>query len=116
MKLLKKIQSQPENIKKIILWAVIIPFAVIILVIWVKDIQNKVNNFDVSSLKNQLQIPALEEDLSNLPKLEMPKVSLPEIPLSEEELKQLEELENSGQLDNLDQLEQLELVPQEQPF
>lgn len=89
MEFLKKIQNLPEAKRKLILWATVVILACALFVWWVKDVQKTVRSFQREELRQQLQLPALEEELKKVPKFEMPEFQMPEI--TEEELQQLEE-------------------------
>jgi len=87
MNFLKKIQEQPEHIRKIIFWTVVIIVGVIFLFTWIYSLKIKIEEAKQQKVLEQLKPPKFEEEL-NLPQVEMPEI--PE--LSEEELKQLEEM------------------------
>ena len=80
---LKKIQNLPEKKKKIILFSIVGILALVLLVWWAKNIQNKIKNLNPEDIKKELQIPLIEEGLKKAPKFEMPTIS-------EEQLKELE--------------------------
>jgi len=84
MNFLAKIQNLPERNRRIILWSVVVISSLILLTFYVKNFQQRLKSFKTEELKEQLQFPPLPEELKELPKIEMPKIS-------EEELKKLEE-------------------------
>ncbi len=87
MDFLKKLQKLPESKRKIILWAVVITFALSLFIWWVRDIQKLLKNFQKEKIKEELRLPALKEELKEIPKFEVPKLP-PEI--LKEQLKELE--------------------------
>ena len=80
MNILQKIRNQLEKTRKVILWAIVIIFGLILFFFWIKNVQSKLESFQKEEFKEKL----------NLPKLEVPKIEMPEF--SEEELKKLEEM------------------------
>jgi len=89
MGFLRKIQNQPEHIRKIILWSLVVIFGLGLATWWVKNFQQKIKSFEKEEFIEELKIPSLKEELKGLPEIEIPKIEIPEI--SEEELKKLEE-------------------------
>jgi uncharacterized membrane protein YvbJ len=69
--ILQEIQNLPEQKKKIILWSVIIIIGVILLSFWFNNLQKKIKSFEMEELKEDLEIPSLEEELKNLPELKI---------------------------------------------
>lgn len=82
MEFLEKIRRLPEGQRKLILWAAVIILALILFILWVRNVREKLRGFGQEGFREQFQPP-------EFPKIEMPKIELPEI--SKEELKQLEE-------------------------
>jgi len=74
MDLLKKIRNQPENIRKIILWVIIIIVGLGLAIFWVKNFQKRLKSFQKEELKEKLQLPSLQEKLRGIPKIEIPEV------------------------------------------
>jgi len=67
--ILQKIQNLPESQRKIILWSLVIIIG-LGLSTWVfKNLQKRTEEFQGESLKEELNIPLLEEELQNLPEL-----------------------------------------------
>lgn len=87
MDVLKKIQSQPEGTRKIILWAVMIVLGFVFVFTWVQGLKQRLKELREQRPLEQLKLPQFEEQFQNLPQVEIPE--FPEI--TEEELKQLEE-------------------------
>lgn len=80
-----KIQNLPESTKKIILWSAVIIIGLGLLTFYIKNIQKRLKSIEGEKIKEELQLPELQEELKGLPKIEMPQIEIPEI--SEEELK-----------------------------
>lgn len=84
MDILKKIQNQPEGVRKIILWTVIILLGLLFLITWIQGLKQRVEQSkEEGGVWKGLNLPEFE----NPPTIEMPE--FPE--LTEEELKALEE-------------------------
>ena len=85
----KKIQGLPESKKKIILWSIVIMLGLILLIWWIKNVQEAIRGFQKEELKKELNVPILEEKLKEMPKIEVPEIEIPaEV---EEELRKLKE-------------------------
>ncbi len=85
--ILKKIQGQPEKVRKIILWIIIVVLGFAFFLAWVQGLKQRLREAREERFFEQLKPPRFEEQLRSLPKIEIPE--FPEI--SEEELKKLEE-------------------------
>jgi hypothetical protein len=70
-KFLEKIQNLPEDRRKIILWATVIILGLVFFTWYFKNI--KLLPIDKEKLQNDLKVQDLKENLSNLPKFELPK-------------------------------------------
>lgn len=92
MEILRKVQKLPEGKRKIIFWLLLIIIGVGLVSFFIRNTQKRFENFEGGDLKEDLQLPKLEEELDNLP--ELPNFEMPElIPKEDEEkLKELEEL------------------------
>ena len=66
---LEKIQNLPETKRKIIFWFSIIIIAIFLLFFVFNNLQKRLAELETENLKEELQIPALEEELQNLPQL-----------------------------------------------
>lgn len=82
MNILQKIQNLSEAKKKIILWSIVIIFALLLSIWWLRNVRDNLQSFPREEFREKFQFP-------EMPKIEMPEIKLPEI--SEEGLKQLEE-------------------------
>lgn len=72
MSLLKKIQGLPEEKRKIILWAAIVVIGGLLLFFYIRNVQQKLAEFNIKEAEGQLKIPDFKEELSKLPKIEFP--------------------------------------------
>ena len=81
MDFLKKLQKQPDNVKKIILWLAVIFIGIVLAFFWIKGISKKMKELESREFIKDIDI--------SFPKIEIPEIKIPD--LSEEELKQLEE-------------------------
>ena len=87
MDIIKKIQNQPEGIRKIILWSIVVFLGFIFLFLWIQSLRLRLEATKERNIFEELKLPKFEEKIKNLPGTE-----LPESPsLNEEELKRLEE-------------------------
>lgn len=64
MDFLKKIQSQPKNVRVMILWAILIVIGIILFVFWVLHSVRAVNNFSKSNFFEQLNVPGMKADVN----------------------------------------------------
>jgi hypothetical protein len=78
--ILRKLQNLSEPRRKRILWSVVIVIGAALFVLWLKNIQEKVKNFQGGGFN----FSSLKEKIG-----EMPEVEIPEI--NEEDLKKSEE-------------------------
>lgn len=102
MSFLEKIQKLPERKRKIILWLIVIIIGLPLFVFWAKNLQQKLKSFEKEKLEEEFQLPSLQEKLKEIPKIEIPEMEIPEISeeewqkmkegLTEEEIRELEEI------------------------
>ena len=85
MRFIERIQNLPEEKRKAIFWLTVIIVGISLLIWWAKNLQMQIKSFQSEKIKEELQLPKLEEELKSLPRFEMPEAS-------EEELKKLEEI------------------------
>ena len=78
MSIFKKIRNLPIHIRKITLWAIVIIIGLGLISWWIKNFQQRLKGLQTEELKEQFQLPALEEELKGLPKIEMPNIKIPE--------------------------------------
>jgi hypothetical protein len=73
MNILEKIQKLPVLLRKIILWALMIVFAVLLVWLWSKSLSKSLQGFKKTGLSDEFKIPSLKEKLEkDLPKVEIP--------------------------------------------
>ncbi len=89
MPLLEKIQKLPKRKRKIILWSFLVIIGLCFFVWWIRAVQKKIQSFEKENLKEKFQIPALEEKLKEVSKIEIPEIKMPEI--NKEEFGKMEE-------------------------
>lgn len=85
MKFIERIQNLPEEKRKTIFWLIVIIVGISLLIWWAKNLQMQIKSFQSERIKEELQLPKLEEELKSLPRFKMPEIS-------EEELKKFEEI------------------------
>jgi len=95
MEFLEKLRGLPQTKRKIILWLVIAIIALVLFILWTKNVRKKFEGFQGEEVKQQFQIP-------DLPRIETPEIELPQI--SEEELKELEKELSPQELEELKKL------------
>lgn len=78
------IQNQPENVKKIIFWIVLIVISLGLGTWWVNFAYRKIKEFKKEEFFENLDFSPLEEKIREIPKLEIPT-------FDEKELKEMEE-------------------------
>lgn len=76
MKLLSKLQNQPEHIRKAIFWLVVILISISLSIKIIKDFQKGLKNFRGEGFKETAQMPSLKEQLKGLPKIEILKAEI----------------------------------------
>ena len=69
MNTLQKIQNLPETKRKIIFWSLIVIIALVLLFFVFNNFKKRLAELETEKLKEELKIPALEEELQNLPQL-----------------------------------------------
>lgn len=65
MDILKKIQNQPERLKKIILWSITIVIGIVLITPLMKNFQQKLKSFEIEKFKEELKLPSFE--MPNMP-------------------------------------------------
>lgn len=95
MSFLEKLKSLPVWQKKIILWSVVATLALVLFILWVKNVREELEGFPGEKLREQFELP-------KFPSIEIPEIRLPEIP--EDELKKLEKELDSEKLEELKKL------------
>ena len=69
MNILQKIQNLPETKRKIIFWCLIVVIGLVLLFFVFNNLQKRLAELEAENLKEELNIPLLEEELKNLPEL-----------------------------------------------
>lgn len=82
MNFLEKIRNQPEAVRKVILWTVVIVFSLCLFFVWFRSFQKKLRALQKERVIEKIELPDFGEKLKN-------KVEIPEI--SKEDLEKLEE-------------------------
>jgi len=82
--LFEKIQQKPKSERKMILWILVIFFGIMFFGLWVLAIKRRIDNLNNNKVKEDFNFIQLEEQLKNLPKLELPKID-------SKQLKQIED-------------------------
>lgn len=75
--MLKKVQNLPEVTRKIILWAIMVIMGVGLFTFFVKNIQKRFESIEGKKIKEEFQLPKLEEELKKMPEIEIPKIIIP---------------------------------------
>ena len=72
-KFIKKLQKLPERTRKVILWSVVILIGLILAILWILNINRVIKNIKKEDLKKELNLEELEENLQEIPKIELPE-------------------------------------------
>jgi len=83
--LFEKIQQKPKSERKMTLWILVIFFGIIFFGLWILTIKKRIDNLNNDKVKEDFNFIQLEEQLKNLPKMELPKID-------SEQLEQIEDL------------------------
>ncbi len=94
---LKKIQNKPENVRKKILWAIIIIIGLLLSVFWIIKVKKSINEFQKENFIKNFNFEDLNEQIKNLPPVEIPKIDEEELKKIDEEIKKEEEKEIQNQ-------------------
>ena len=70
---LKRIQNLSLIKRKIIFWAIIIIFGLVLFTFYIMNVQNKIKNFPTEKALEELKLPELKKEVEKLPKSEMEK-------------------------------------------
>jgi uncharacterized membrane protein len=70
---LKKIQNLPLIKRKIIFWAIIIIFGLILFATYILNIKHKIETFPFQKSLEELKLPRLKEEFKKLPEFEIEK-------------------------------------------
>jgi len=91
MSLLDKIRNQPEYIRKIIVWFVVIIFGLILLFFWLKVVSSKIKEVEKEDFLGKTDFSEIKDGFKNIPKIEILELTEEEQKQLEEELKKLEQ-------------------------
>lgn len=83
-RILIKLRNQPENVRKIIFWVVLIVISLGLGTWWVNSAYRKIKEFKKEEFFENLDFSPLKEKIQEIPKLEIPT-------FDEKELKEMEE-------------------------
>jgi len=90
---IEKLQNQPEGVRKIILWSVVIIVAFCFFAVYIKFFVGKrIEGFQKERIIKELQLPELKEELKNLP---IPGFEAPGV--KKEELENVQEIIKESQ-------------------
>jgi len=82
---LKKVRQKSKAERKTIFWILVIFFGIAFFGFWLLIVKRQVDSLNKNKIKQDFNLLQLEEQLKNLPKLELPKID-------QQELKQIEDL------------------------
>jgi len=74
--LLEKIRAKPESFRKTLFWLVVIFLGVVFFGFWIILVRQRVAGFTNERLRQDLNLPALQEQFDKRPKLEMPEINI----------------------------------------
>ena len=86
MNFLQKLRNQPERIRKIILWLIIIILGISLLTFWFKNVQEKIKSFQGKEIIKELKLPEIKMPETGVSKEEI-----------QEKIKELNELINEAE-------------------
>ena len=72
--MLQKLQNQPENIRKIILWAIVLLVGFLLMIWWGKSFQQRIKSFEEKGSQKESGPSFLNKELKEFLKLEIPEV------------------------------------------
>jgi len=82
---LEKIRQKSKEERKAIFWILVIFFGIAFFGFWLLTVKQQVDSFNKDKVRQDFNLPQLEEQFKNLPKLELPEIN-------QEDLKQIEDL------------------------
>ncbi|MFH1656661.1 MAG: hypothetical protein ABH956_02710 [Candidatus Nealsonbacteria bacterium] len=94
MEFINKLRNQPKYIRKIILWSVMIFISIFLFILYIFNISNKIKNIKEDEIIDQLNLPYLEQEMQNLPKMDLPDEAKKEFEKLDNDMKEAgEEME-----------------------
>ena len=82
---LEKIRQKSKEERKAIFWIFVIFFGIALFGFWLLTVKQQVDSFNKDKVRQDFNLPQLEEQFKNLPKLELPEIN-------QEDLKQIKDL------------------------
>ena len=82
---LEKIRQKSKEERKAIFWILVIFFGIAFFGFWLLTVKQQVGSLNKDKIRQDFNLPQLEEQFRNLPKLKLPEIN-------QEELKQIEDL------------------------
>ena len=82
---LEKIRQKSKEERKAIFWILVIFFGIAFFGFWLLTVKQQVDSFNKDKVRQDFNLPQLEEQFKNLPKLKLPEIN-------QEDLKQIEDL------------------------
>jgi len=82
---LEKIRQKSKEERKAIFWILVIFFGIAFFGFWLLTVKQQVDSFNKDKVRQDFNLPQLEEQFKNLPKLELPEIN-------QEDLKQIKDL------------------------
>lgn len=96
MGFLRKLQNQPEHIRKIILWGTVVILGLGLAIWWINSSYRSLKGFEKEKFIEKMNLPNFMQGLEDLPEIKMPEIN-------EEELKNLEREINQQSTTNNEQ-------------
>ena len=81
----KKLQQKSKAERKTIFWILVIFLGIAFFGFWLLTVKRQVDSFNKDKIRQNFNLPQLEEQFKSLPKLELPEIN-------QEDLKQIENL------------------------
>ena len=82
---LEKIRQKSKEERKAIFWILAIFFGIAFFGFWLLTVKQQVDSFNKDKVRQDFNLPQLEEQFKNLPKLKLPEIN-------QEDLKQIKDL------------------------
>ncbi|MBZ9578042.1 hypothetical protein KJA13_03360 [Patescibacteria group bacterium] len=60
MNILKKLQKQPEHVRKMILWSVVIIVGLVLAVLWINSSYKGIQKLESQNIIQELNVPKIE--------------------------------------------------------
>jgi len=95
-KFIKKVQDQPERVKKIILWSVMAVLGMALLVLWILNVKSHFRNFNKEKFFEDAGVSNLKENLKSVPSFPPAPSSFP-LESIKAELEKLDNLKDQEQ-------------------